>query len=318
MTDGPPTRKDFLMAMAGAALLTPEAVAEPARGKLLIVVAHPDDEYAFAAATYRLVRECGWAADQVVITNGESGYRYADLAQVFYGVSLEPTGEGRARLAEIRQREARHAGKILGIRRHYFLDQKDLGFDTDPASASIANWDRRRLHWFLSGLLSRENYDTIFTLLPTAQTHRHHRAATLLALEAVAGLSAARPLIFGVAADDPEQPPLAFAGLPGEPLTRTLAPAPALVFDRASCFGYREALNYRIVVNWLIAEHKSQGLFQNDYSKHRLEQFWLFAASGEDALQRLATFQTLFRAPATQTSAAYGQARAAAQTGRSK
>jgi hypothetical protein len=32
-------------------------------------------------------------------------------------------------------------------------------------------------------------------------------------------------------------------------------------------------------VSWVIAEHKSQGLFQNDYRKHELEQFWLCAIS---------------------------------------
>ena len=58
---------------------------------------------------------------------------------------------------------------------------------------------------------------------------------------------------------------------------------PVFVFDRDSHFGYRNALNYQIVVNWFIAEHKSQGLFQTDSGKHQLEQFWLFEASGRDA-----------------------------------
>lgn len=115
-----PTRKDFLLAMAGATLLPAVLPAETAPRKLLIVVAHPDDEYAFAATTYRLVRECGWTADQVVITNGESGYRYAALAETFYGVSLAATGEGRANLSEIRKKEARNAGRILGIREFFF------------------------------------------------------------------------------------------------------------------------------------------------------------------------------------------------------
>lgn len=106
-----PTRKDFIMTVAGAALVPGLAWGENERHKLLIVAAHPDDEYAFAGATYRLVRESGWLADQVVITNGESGYRYATLAETFYGVSLAPTGEGRANLVEIRKKEARNAGR---------------------------------------------------------------------------------------------------------------------------------------------------------------------------------------------------------------
>jgi hypothetical protein len=62
------------------------------------------------------------------------------------------------------------------------------------------------------------------------------------------------------------------------------------VFDRDSHFGYRNALNYQIVVNWFIAEHKSQGLFQTDSGKHQLEQFWLFEASGRDAERRAREF----------------------------
>jgi hypothetical protein len=77
-----------------------------------------------------------------------------------------------------------------------------------------------------------------------------------------------------------------------------VAPAPVLLFDRASSFGYRNALNYQIVVNWVIAEHKSQGLFQNDYSRHEFEQFWLFEASGKDAIERLPRLQALLRTPA--------------------
>jgi hypothetical protein len=48
----------------------------------------------------------------------------------------------------------------------------------------------------------------------------------------------------------------------------------ALEFDRTARFGYHDALDYQIVVNWVIAEYKSQGLFQKDSGKHDLEQFW--------------------------------------------
>jgi LmbE family N-acetylglucosaminyl deacetylase len=54
----PPTRKEFLLTLAAGALMAPLAAADSRPGKLLLVTAHPDDEYVFAAATYRLVREC--------------------------------------------------------------------------------------------------------------------------------------------------------------------------------------------------------------------------------------------------------------------
>jgi LmbE family N-acetylglucosaminyl deacetylase len=282
-----PTRKDFLLAMAGAALLPQTLPAQTAPGKLLIVVAHPDDEYAFAGATYRLVRELGWAADQAIVTDGESGYRYAALAEVFYGGDLIHEDEGRARLASIRKQETVRAGKILGIRQHYFLDQKDLGFDTDAATAGTGNWDRPQVRAFLDDLLAREHYDAVFTMLPTAETHGHHRAATILALEAVAALPAdRRPLVFGAEPRAKSDAPMAFHGLPSQPLTRTIGSEPLLVFDRTTSFGFHNALNYQIVVNWVVAEHKTQGLFQTEYGKNEWEQFWLFESSGPDAVHR--------------------------------
>jgi LmbE family N-acetylglucosaminyl deacetylase len=283
----PITRKDFLLTVAGTLLLSRDSQAQPQPGKVLLVVAHPDDEYACAGALYRLVREQGWTADQVVITDGEAGYRYAALAEAFYGVSLAAERDGRAHLREIRKREVLRAGRILGIRKHYFFDQKDLGFSTDAASADSSNWDRPRLAAALYDLLLRERYDAVFALLPTAQTHGHHRAATLLALDAVASLPPdARPLVFGAEPAGAAGPPLRFTGLPAEPLVATTTAEPLWIFDRTDSFGYRRALNYQIVVNWVIAEHKSQGLFQSDYGRHQTEQFWLFAVSGSAGIRR--------------------------------
>jgi LmbE family N-acetylglucosaminyl deacetylase len=277
-----------LLTLTGAALAAPAAASSSDGGqKLLIVVAHPDDEYTFAATTYRLVRELGWIADQVVITNGEAGYRYSSLAEAFYGVSLTNEPDGRSRLPAIRKQEASNAARILGIRRLHFLDEKDSGFDSTAATASTQNWDRLRIKSFLVELLAREHYDVVLTLLPTQETHGHHRAATLLALEAVASLpSAQRPLVFGVDARSSHDRPARFSGLASTPLTTTIGAEPVLRFERTATFGYHNALDYQIIVNWVIAEHKSQGLFQMDCGKHDLEEFWLFEVSGSRALGR--------------------------------
>ena len=71
MTSTLATRKEFLQAVTGASLLPSMVSAQAHRQpKVLIVVAHPDDEYAFAATIYRITRELGGIADQVIITNG--------------------------------------------------------------------------------------------------------------------------------------------------------------------------------------------------------------------------------------------------------
>ena len=302
------TRQAFLLALPEAMLARQLAGtgSSSSAPKLLIVAAHPDDEYAFAATTYRLTRELGWTTDHVVVTNGEAGYRYSALAEALYGVTLTREGEGRSRLPAIRKRETLNAGKVLGIRRHYFLGQRDSGFNTDAAGASTANWDRARMVSFLTALLHRERYDAIFTLLPTSQTHAHHRAATLLAVEAAASLpEEQRPLIFAADPCASGAPSAGHTPLAGEPLARTVSEHPVFSFDRATSFGYRNALNYQIVVNWVIAEHKSQGLFQTDSGKDRLEQFWLFEASGSNALSRAHRFAAELQ-PAAESLAAAG------------
>jgi LmbE family N-acetylglucosaminyl deacetylase len=272
-----------------AALLTAQAQTPIGRtpSKLLIVVAHPDDEYMFAATTYRLVRELHWVADQVVITDGESGYRYASLAEAIYGKKLDGESEGHANLPAVRKEEVLRAARILGIRKHYFLDQKDLGFRTTATDASVENWDSPKILRFLSSLLARERYDAVFTLLPTSETHGHHRAATILTLKAVASLNEdERPLVLGAEADPPHAGTQRFAGLPSVPLTFTVADEPVIRFDRNTSFGYHNALSYQIVVNWVIAEHKSQGLFQTDTDKDEFERLWLFQVSGKNAAAR--------------------------------
>ena len=292
------TRKAFLLAVPQA-LAARQLAAQTAHPKLLLVAAHPDDEYAFAATTYRLTRELGWLADHVVITNGEAGYRYSALAEVVYGVGLTGESQGRTRLPAIRKRETLAAGKVLGIRRHYFLDQRDSGFATDAAAAPVRNWDHAAVLSFLTGLLRRERYDAVFMLLPTPETHGHHRAAALLALQAAATLPEdGRPLLLAADPCAAGAPAELFRGIPGQPLSRTSDERPAFVFNRDAQFGYGGALNYQIVVNWVIAEHKSQGLFQTDSGKHQFEQFWLFEASGKDAIERLARLQALLRTPA--------------------
>ena len=62
------SRRDFALGIASVAAFPSLLSAGSGRPKVLIVVAHPDDEYMVAATTYRLVRELDWTADQVVIT----------------------------------------------------------------------------------------------------------------------------------------------------------------------------------------------------------------------------------------------------------
>lgn len=263
--------------VAGAAWMGEVPTSPAAPPKVLLVVAHPDDEYYAAATIYRIASELGGTVDQVVITNGEAGFHYAQLAEKFYGVSLTAERDGRAHLPTIRKEETRRAGRILGIRNHYFLDEQDNRFGLDAEEALSQVWNRARIVEFLTTRLEAEAYDFVFVLLPREDTHGHHKAAAVLALEAVNRLSPERrPVVLGAEPAHSVETPAEFLGLRSFPTTRTVSGAPAFSFDRTKSFGQDGALRYDIVVNWVIAEHKSQGLFQNDCGRHDLERFWIF------------------------------------------
>jgi LmbE family N-acetylglucosaminyl deacetylase len=283
------TRKQFLTVAGAAALAGAMRAAETPSGapKVLLVVAHPDDEYACAATVYRIARELGGTVDQVVITDGGGGYRYSTLAEKLYGVALAPQSGSPANLVRIRREETLAAGRILGIRNHLFLEQKDAGFTLDPDEGMKKLWASPTVVSLIAALLKTENYDFVFTLLPTPETHGHHQAATVRALQAVETLPAVnRPAVLGADPTPAAQPPVAFTGNPHFPITAVWSGDPVFEFDRRARFGFNQSLNYQIVVNWMIAEHKSQGLFQTDSNKDDIERYWLFRVGGSASLEK--------------------------------
>jgi len=87
-----------------------------------------------------------------------------------------------------------------------------------------------------------------------------------------------RPVVFGVEAASSHHPARDFLQLRGVALTR--AGRDVHEFRRSQRFGDHDALNYHIIANWVIAAHKSQGLFQMDAGRHDIERFWRFEVSG--------------------------------------
>jgi LmbE family N-acetylglucosaminyl deacetylase len=279
-------------------------LAETTPPKILIVVAHPDDEYAFAATVYHLARENGAIVDQLVVTDGAGGFRYSSPAEKYYGLPLADAASARRNLPRIRKQELAGSGKILGVREHFFLDQPDPGYTTDVNEA-LRGWKPNFIEGKIAGVLRAGRYDFVFTLEPFASAHGQHQAATYLALKAVADLpDGERPVVLGAftdfragpVADADHAKEIAdaknFAALPGLPLTRVATDVPALCFDRRRRFGPGLKLNYQIFVDWMIAEHKSQGMFQTYPGRDDAECFRVFALSGRDGINKAAA---LFR-----------------------
>lgn len=255
--------------------------------KVLLVVAHPDDESECAATIYRITHELRGIVDQAVVTNGEAGLEYCAPAEAYYGFALPNRAFARKHLPKIRRQELLRAGKILGIRRHYFLEQRDTGFTLDPYEA-LRQWDVALVRRKLRHLLEKGKYDFVLTALPTRQTHGHHQSVAVLLLEAAEAMDySQRPAILGVQSGWADQGPrLVFSGLPEFAVTRTASSDPAWILDRTARFARCESLDYSIVVHWVMAEHKSQGMFQMEYGRKTHEWFWLFASSGEGGMKR--------------------------------
>lgn len=279
-----------LIARGSSPAQTNENLSPPT--KSLLVVAHPDDEYELAGTVYRMAKELGGIVDQLIITDGEGGFRYSSLASSYYGVNLTDEAVGRANLPHIREQEARQAAKVLGIRNQWFLNQRDDHFTVDEKEA-VAKWDVPRVSAELINRLRNGKYDVVFVLLTPADDHGEHKAATVLTLRAVQTLpQAEKPVVIGALAG-PDQNP-SYTQLKKFPITATTSEHPLFHFDRDTHFGFNDALSYRIVVDWVIAEHKSQGLFQTKPGQDRFENFWLFAIDDSVATHRArALFQKI-------------------------
>ena len=253
---------------------------------ILFIAAHPDDESCSSATIYRVAKELGGTVDEAIITNGEGGYRYSALANVYYGINLTDEATGRARLPEIRKQEVLNAGRILGVRHHFFLDQKDARY-TNDVNEALGLWNTGLVRAEIQQILANDRYDFVFVLFPTAATHGHHKAAAVLALEAVRDLRGHKPVVLGCqVTTKSDAASLNWSPLEGFAITAGL-PNALMGFDRGRKFGFNNALSYQIVANWVVADHKSQGLFQSEMSKYNLEMYAMLPSDDADAADRV-------------------------------
>ena len=282
---------------------SPSAFAAEAGPKILLVTAHPDDDALFSGTIYKVTHSLGGVVDLALMTNGEGGFKYSILAEPIYGLKLTDEAVGRAYLPAIRKKELMAGGAIVGFRNYFFFDQVDGGYTRDVASIlGGKEWDFPYIRKHLADILNAGHYDFVFVMLPTPETHAHHASAAILGLEAVAALPAAeRPIV--LAASPRPLPPLPtppppFTGLEAYPVTKVAKGAPSFVFDRTQKFGYDNRLDYTIIANWVIAEHKSQGTMQLLVGKQTHEDYWYFDLNPEEGRARTqAFFDRLAAAP---------------------
>jgi N-acetylglucosamine malate deacetylase 2 len=265
----------LLLALAG-----PGAAQEPGP-RVLIVIAHPDDDAMFAGTVYKIARTLRGAVDLALVTDGSGGFRYAQLAEPIHGLRLTDEAVARQYLPGIRKRELMAGGAIVGIRNYFFLDELDHAYTENADTVLRHVWDSAAVRTRLARLMRRGRYDFVFAHLPVERFHGHHKAATILALEAARSLEpGVRPVVLGAFAGRKQDTTLAgYRGLPGYPITTVLPGAAPFAFDLTQALSPDGRLDYRIVVNWLIAEHKSQGTMQLLMNTGEVERYWFFAVN---------------------------------------
>ena len=253
---------------------------------ILIVTAHPDDETTFDATVYKVVHELHGTADLALITNGEGGYKYSTLAEDYYHLELTDEKIGRANLPRIRKQELMNSGKIIGIRNYFFMDQWDHKYTTNERDPLDTAWDVGLVLVQLRRIMMNTKYDFVFCLLPVPETHGQHKAAAILALQTVEQLPEDhKPIILGVNSSmKTDSVHVIFSQLNDYKETAINKAAPIFVTDRTTKFGYKNSLDYNMIVNWAIAEHKSQGTMKMNNGD--LENFWYFAINSDKGIEK--------------------------------
>jgi LmbE family N-acetylglucosaminyl deacetylase len=260
--------------------------------KVLVVTAHPDDETGMAVTIYKITHELNGTVDQCVITNGEAGYKYSTLSESYYNLELTDEAIGRQHLPRIRKQELMNAGKVIGMNNIFFLDQKDAHYGLDEREPLDTTWNVQLINTRLKEILTVGKYDFIFCLLPTAETHAHHKAATLLALRAVKNLpDSLKPIILAcTVSSKSDTATQKFSQLKNYTETAMFADSAVFHTDRTAPFGFKNKLNYKMIANWEIAEHKSQGTMQLYMNMGDSEDFWFFKINSTATYQKCIDF----------------------------
>lgn len=133
----------------------------PEPRRLLVFVAHPDDESFGCGSTIAEAVAQGWRVSVCCASLGEAG-------EVAPGYDLSG-----ASLAEVRERELRTAAELLGARVVPPLGLRDSGWDGEPAADAICGVTDGDLVARLAAVVGAERPDAVLTLAGD-DGHRDH------------------------------------------------------------------------------------------------------------------------------------------------
>jgi LmbE family N-acetylglucosaminyl deacetylase len=261
--------------------------------KVLVVTAHPDDETGFSVTMFKITHELKGTVDMAVMTDGGGGFADSQLGAMYYGLPLTDSVTARTHLPMLRKQEILNAGKIMGVRNIYFMEQPDDWYTTDITPyISGKNWDIGYVEKRMDRLLAERGYDFIITMVPHAGQHGHHKTSVLMALRALQRYKGPnKPIIIAGSSMSANSKPSDFTMLDGYPETKLKPNAPKFTLNRAFRFKENDKVSYKIVADWVISEYKSQGAIQeNGIHRTDMEIYHYYDmndASGIERVQKL-------------------------------
>lgn len=125
--------------------------------KLLVVLAHPDDETFACGGTIAKYASHGVEVVLICATRGEAG-------------EINDTSISKSTpLGEIREQELKHASKVLGISKIHFLDYRDSGMNGSPDNhhpLALCQANQKEISEHIGKIISDFMPDVIITFDP--------------------------------------------------------------------------------------------------------------------------------------------------------